>query len=272
MTHLLPADLLRRSVHVLVVGCGGTGGAIAGGLPYLHQAMLAAGHPGGLDVTLMDGDTISLTNCVRQPFGQNEIGLSKAVVLATRLNLFWGLHWTAVPSHLTVNSDVAKVDLLIGCVDSRAARQTISRLVGGMRSRVAYWLDLGNAADSGQFVLGQPLNGRNGRSAVRLRTASELFPEVVEPDLDDQSEPSCSAVEALERQEPYVNQVLAYHALGLLGRLFRYGRIEHHGALVHVGLNRVQPLAVDPEVWRRLRRRGRRCVEASSALVRGRRR
>ena len=61
-------ELLRRRVRVLVVGCGGTGSAIAAGLPYLHEAMVANGHPGGLHVTLMDGDTISATNCVRQPF------------------------------------------------------------------------------------------------------------------------------------------------------------------------------------------------------------
>lgn len=258
MTHTLPADLLQRPVRMLVVGCGGTGSAIAGGLPYLHQAMIVAGHPGGLDVTLMDGDIISPTNCVRQPFGQNEIGLSKALVLATRLNLFWGLHWTAVPNHLLPQSDISRVDALIGCVDSRAARRTINQLVGGLRSRVAYWLDLGNGADSGQFVLGQPHNGRNLRSSARLRTAAELLPEIVEPDLDAENEPSCSALESLERQEPFVNQTLAYHALGLLAQLFRYGRIEHHGAFVHIGQNRVRPLAIDPEVWRKLRRRGSR--------------
>ena len=50
--HLIPNELLTRQVRVVVVGCGGTGSAIAGGLPYLHQAMLAHGHPGGLHVTL----------------------------------------------------------------------------------------------------------------------------------------------------------------------------------------------------------------------------
>ena len=89
--HTIPRELLCRRVRVLVVGCGGTGSAIAAGLPYLHQAMIAGGHPGGLDVTLMDGDTVAHNNCVRQPFARCEIGLDKSVVLANRLNLFWGL-------------------------------------------------------------------------------------------------------------------------------------------------------------------------------------
>jgi len=68
--HSIHPELLRRRVRVLVVGCGGTGSAVAAGLPYLHQAMIANGHPAGLQVTLLDGDVISPTNCVRQPFAR----------------------------------------------------------------------------------------------------------------------------------------------------------------------------------------------------------
>src|ERR1051326_1516143 len=165
--HALNPELLRRAVRVLVIGCGGSGSAIASGLPYLHQAMLVAGHPGGLHVTIMDGDLISPSNCVRQPFCSSEIGLSKAVVMVSRLNLFWGLDWTAVPENLTSNTNISNFDIVIGCVDTRGARQLIHTKVAGSRSRVAYWLDLGNAADTGQFVLGQPLNARNRRSGAR---------------------------------------------------------------------------------------------------------
>src|SRR5579859_8133202 len=98
--HQIPSVLLQRKVQVTVVGCGGTGSTIAAGLPYLHQAMLARGHPHGLDVTLIDGDRITRTNCVRQPFSESEIGLYKATVLATRINLFWGLNWKAAPHFL----------------------------------------------------------------------------------------------------------------------------------------------------------------------------
>src|SRR4030081_1275155 len=91
--HTIPSPLLEKTVRITVVGCGGNGSAVASGLPYLHQAMLALGHPGGLDVTFVDGDRISRINCVRQPFSESEIGLYKATVLATRINLFWGLDW-----------------------------------------------------------------------------------------------------------------------------------------------------------------------------------
>lgn len=258
--HTLTAELLRREVRVLVVGCGGNGTAVAAGLPYLHQAMLVAGHPGGLQVTLMDGDIISPANCVRQPFSTAEIGLAKAVVMVSRLNLFWGLSWTAIPEFLSEQSKIYDFDVVISCVDTRAARITIGKHVQGWRSRVVYWLDLGNSADSGQFVLGQPLNGRNRRSAVRLRTAPELFPEIVQESLDGDGTPSCSAVEALERQEPFINQALSYHALALLTQLFRHGRIEHHGAFVNVRENRVQPLTMNAEIWRKMRRRGQRSL------------
>ena len=256
MWHSLSSELLRQPVRVLVVGCGGNGSAITAGLPYLHQAMVLHGHQGGLDVTLMDGDVVSATNCVRQPFSHAEIGHSKAVVLISRVNLFWGLSWHAVPEHFCSQTGMDRVDILIGCVDSRAARRVIAEKVTGQRSSVSYWLDLGNHSTGGQFVLGQPWNWRNKRSSTRLRTVAELFPELVEPSLDDDAQPSCSAVEALERQEPFVNPAIASHALALLARLFRHGSITYHGAFVNVAGGRVQPLAVDPKLWRGMRRRG----------------
>ena len=97
--HTILPHLLRRTMKVAVVGCGGTGSAIVSGLPHLHQALIAGGHPSGLSVTVIDGDRISAANCVRQPFSASEIGLFKSVVLINRLNLFWGLDWQAVPHH-----------------------------------------------------------------------------------------------------------------------------------------------------------------------------
>jgi hypothetical protein len=83
-----------------------------------------------------------------------------------------------------------------------------------------------------------------------------LFPEVIQGELDGDGLPSCSAAEALDRQEPFVNPTLANHALALLARLFRYGTISYHGAFVGLSsLADVQALRTDPKYWRRLRNR-----------------
>ena len=259
--HRIHPELLKRQVRVLVVGCGGTGSAIVAGLPYLHQSLVARGHPGGLHVTVMDGDTISPTNCIRQPFARSEVGLNKAIVLVNRLNLFWGLKWEAVPVHLkpgtcisrSYSGDDLRAQILIGCVDTRSARGIIRDAVSKW-STVSYWCDQGNNADSGQFILGEPLNERNRRSKLRLRCAWELFPEIVDPSLDDDGEPSCSAAASLERQEPFINSTLAQHALALLARLFRYGKLSYHGGFVNLATGAAAVLRIDPQCWKRTSR------------------
>lgn len=235
-----------RSIYRLaVIGCGGTGSALIGGLPLLHQALTVTGHP-GLQVIVADGDKVSATNCVRQPFSESEIGLFKSTVLVNRLNLFWGFNWQASTEYVTRKTE-HEVDILISCVDTRSARFEIIR--SPLFKNCAYWLDLGNTADGGQFVLGQPRNSRNRRTRHRLPTVVELFPEIAYAELDkDEDLPSCSAIAALERQEPFINQVLAYHAMALLGRLFRHGEIGYHGGFIDLRSGRMAPIHIAGEI------------------------
>jgi len=231
-----------RSVYrMAVIGCGGSGSALVGGLPFLHQALTAIGHP-GLQVVVADGDRVSASNCVRQPFSESEIGMPKSTVLVNRLNLFWGLHWQSSTEYVTRKTQ-GKVDFLISCVDTRAARFEIIR--SPLYKNCAYWLDVGNTADGGQFVLGQPWNSRNSRTHHRMPTVFDLFPEIAEAGLDkDDDLTSCSAIEALERQEPFINQVLAYQALALLARLFRGHEIGYHGGFVDLKSGRMAPIRI----------------------------
>jgi len=183
---------------------------------------------------------------------------NKVTVLINRINLFWGTKWNAQPacfdeSTLRSNSD-RNPDFLIGCVDTRVARSVIEQSVMKRSSHVAYWLDLGNNASSGQFVLAQPLNGRNRPNAKRLRTVTEPYPEVADAAAGEDPVPSCSAIEALERQEPFINQTLAVSALALLARPFRYGRLIQHGGFFNAGTGQMTALPVDPDLWRRIRK------------------
>lgn len=237
--HRIDPALLEGPVPILVIGCGGTGSAFAAGLPYLHQAMIALGHPGGLNVTLVDDDVVSPANCVRQAFSQSDIGLPKATVLATRINAFWGLEWSAVVARVDVHFDrYVPWDLVVSCVDTRAARADINAYIRRQR-RGRYWLDIGNKASDGQFVLGQPEHNSVVR---RLPTVAEKYPEILDERLDDDDLPSCSALEAITRQEPFVNQVLASQALALLARLFRWGQISYHGGFVNLETGLMVPI------------------------------
>jgi sulfur-carrier protein adenylyltransferase/sulfurtransferase len=200
---------------------------------------------------LIDGDRVSRTNCVRQPFSESEIGLYKSVVLATRINLFWGLDWKGLNCFVD-ESWGQETDILVGCVDSRAARSAIKKTQSFWNCH--YWLDLGNNADAGQFVLGEPENPKNKSRELRLPTVAELFSELVDSKLDRKDKlPSCSAVEALERQEAFVNQALAYQALAMLARLFRHGRLSYHGAFVNLRSGRTVPIPIDPIHWARMK-------------------
>jgi len=243
MMHTLDPQLLERPIRILVVGCGGNGSAIVSGLPYLHQAMLAFGHPGGLQVTLIDPDTVSETNCVRQPFCRTEIGFPKAIVPAHRINLFWGLNWQGMQAQIQQVAKSADVDVVVGCVDTRRARRAIDKWA--LHSRVLYWLDLGNNASSGQFILGQPHNSANKRRGkCRLPTVIELFPKIAAPGKKDDDQPSCSAAEALTRQEPFINQTLAYQALAMLTQLLRHGSVSYQGGFCNLATGQVAPLPI----------------------------
>lgn len=85
----------------------------------------------------------------------------------------------------------------------------------------------------------------------RVRTVSELFPEITDVEAGEDPLPSCSAVEALDRQEPFINQTLAAGALAMLAQLFRYGKLSHHGAFFNAKTGQMCALPVDPAVRRR---------------------
>ena len=187
---------------------------------------------------------------MRQPFSESEIGLYKATVLATRINLFWGLGWRGMPCFVDERWS-QETDIVIGCVDSRAARHRDHPHTN--------LLELPLLARSGQQRRQRAVCSGTARERQkqvrrqRLPTASELFPELVDSKLDRKDKlPSCSAVEALERQEPFVNHTLAYQAMAMLARLFRYGKLSYHGGFVNLRNGRTVALPVDPAVWARM--------------------
>lgn len=258
MIHRIKPQLLTREVNVLVVGAGGTGSHVLVGLAQLHHAMLALRHPGGLDVTVMDPDTVSATNVGRQMFFPSDIGLNKADVLVQRLNMAMGLNWTSVSKALTGESNLHNCDIVVGCIDNRKARSVIA---DNGTSASYYWLDMGNTQQGGQIVLGQVTGLRYRKELPHI---GDLFPETIDASLDAGDDtPSCSMAEALEKQSLFVNRAMALYGLNLLSELFRHGEIDYHGVFVNLKTARTAPIKIDPVQWERMGYKTQTAAEAA---------
>ena len=242
------------SIHV--VGAGGNGGHFISGLARLHAALPALGKE-GFKVTLFDPDIVTEANLGRQLFSPADLGQPKANVLIHRLNLFHGLDWKAVPALYSVENGFSCADLVVGCVDTKQSRRSIWKIAQrGSR----YWLDLGNNAQDGQVILGEPvgssssgfIRSRKLYNPNRLPTVMELCPAMNKRNAKEDDTPSCSLAEALEKQDLFINQTLATLALHLLWSLFRNEKIDHHGYFVNLAGGRVTPLPVCPDTWNRM--------------------
>ena len=172
-------------------------------------------------------------------------------MLVNRLNAYYGFSWDAAPA--TWRRSGRAPGIVISCVDSAKARREIGAGVEGIEN-LYYWLDLGNRAEDGQAVLGCPVWDDKHRANYpeRLPTIIELFPELMAMKREDTA-PSCSLAEALERQHLFVNQAVVTPALQILWQLLRFGKIDWHGAFVNLRTGRTMPLPVDQAVWARMR-------------------
>lgn len=249
--HLNPALATPRPVDVLVVGAGGTGSQVVTALAQMHHALTSLDHP-GLQVTVLDDDTVSLSNIGRQWFFKADLGQSKAEVLVNRCNLTLGTSWKAVRGKLSASDRVAHA-LVIGCVDTRESRYAIMRAMEeGIRGR-SYWLDFGNRRYDGQVILGEVSRARRKTNEPdKLPHVGELFPEAIDPSAVDPDEgPSCSLAEALRKQSLFINRTLVAHGMGMLWELLHTGQIDYHGVWVNLKTGRSSSLAVDPAAWER---------------------
>lgn len=253
MIHNINPDLLRRVVHVVLVGAGGTGSHVLRRLANLHNAIVELGHPAGLDVTCYDPDEVSKTNVGRQAFYPSDVGLSKADILVHRCNMLTQLNWRAKKEKITAGHRFYNADIIIGCVDNRLGRKAILSAIEGA-GRPMYYMDFGNRENDGQVILGQVMRKGAAKEthANRLPHVANLFPELIDESLDDEDDtPSCSLAEALARQSLFINDALAFSGMNLLWELFRYGRISYHGVFINNKTGRQSPLPIDPVAWKR---------------------
>lgn len=244
-------------VSVNVIGGGGTGSQMMTCLARLDVTLRALGHP-GLFVRLYDPDRVSETNIGRQLFAESEIGLNKAQCLISRVNNFFGNDWAAeqrlYPSKIKEAGTNDMANIFITCTDNTESRLTLWKILKQLREmrhfdmqNPLYWLDIGNGQTFGQVLLGTVQKIEQPRSE-KFQTVSAL-PVITEyvdykQIKNEDSGPSCSLAEALEKQDLFINSTLAQLGSNILWKLFRYGKIEYQGVYLNLDTMKVNPIAV----------------------------
>ncbi len=198
-----------------IVGCGGTGAAVARSVARMVYDMREA-RMHTPRVVLIDPDRVERHNVGRQLFSEADVGQPKAQVLMRRFNLALGLSMTAICEPVDAERHFERWgNLIVGCVDNHLARQTLAQVSD------AVWVDAGNHASAGQVVIGntgerdrvlRQLDGRDGKVGY-LPHAGLLFPALLEPDADAEPTPqptqSCAELVAARSQELLVNDWMA---------------------------------------------------------------
>jgi len=246
-TYYPPLWLGEKTVKVVLVGAGGTGSEALDVLARIHHGLLGVGHPGGLAVTLIDGDEVSEANVGRQRYSYHDIGLKKSDVLIHRYNLFYGLTWSSIPAYLD-NDNIAivvdDVDILITCVDKANVRCKIAEYCDYDDDLI--WIDHGNSQFKATVILGNACQNVSA-TPLRLPHVVDLFPEMYH--VNDDDAPSCSMAEALRQQDLMVNRTVADIGGMLLWKLLREGQLTMHGAMIDTQSLSVQPIKIDDAVW-----------------------
>lgn len=248
-------------VTIFIIGAGGTGSQVITNLARMDIALQALGHP-GLHVTVFDPDIITEANIGRQLFCEAELGQNKAMAVVTRINRFFGTTWVAEncrypfgEASRNKNEATKLSNIIITCTDNIRSRLDLWRLLKKNREisvnnekTVYYWMDFGNSQTTGQVFIGTV------RNKIQQPTSGEYIPipqmNVVTEEVsystikDRDSGPSCSLAEALEKQDLYINSILAQVGCDILWRMFKEGRTLYRGAYVNLDTLRVNPIPV----------------------------
>jgi PRTRC genetic system ThiF family protein len=246
-------------VTVNLIGCGGTGSQMLNNLARMNSALKALGHT-GLFVRTIDPDIVTEANMGRQLFSKADVGHHKCMVLAGRINRFFGTDWEGMPALYTEKSKVPAANITISCVDSGAARLGIKKglYAAGKKeegnhtepyNRTYYWMDFGNTMAAGQVVMGTLQDIRQPKDEVyitkeRLLCIGDLHPDIFKDKPGEERGPSCSMAEALGRQDLTINSALANYGWGILWKMFREAKLKYHGGYLNQETMSSNPIKV----------------------------
>tara|TARA_R110002012_G_scaffold50279_4_gene130112 strand:+ start:638 stop:1402 length:765 start_codon:yes stop_codon:yes gene_type:complete len=249
--HYMEQSLIApvHKVTIAVIGAGGTGSSVLAILGRMNAGLIGLGHP-GFFVRCYDPDEVSQANIGRQLFSETDLGKFKSDVTIERINRFYSTNWDSIPKEFEIDFEKPRIsyNIIITCVDNVQIRRDIQKVKTKLRTEQPYntcyyWLDFGNGNNYGQAILGTMghINQPEGAKCITMPTIIEME-KTLGKLIDNDDSPSCSTLEALNRQDLLVNSTLAEFGMNLLWKLFRQYRTSQNGIFMNLDKMIVNPI------------------------------
>lgn len=234
-----PEQLTHLHINLMLIGCGGTGSALA---PSLARIAFHGQRKGiRFHIIFVDPDIVDESNVGRQRFTPGaEIGLPKANCLTTRLNLAFGLDIAAIAAPFSAEllsyfpespRSHIKRTLLIGAVDNNVARRAIHDVVSHNQGR-AWALDCGNARFNGHVAIGNLGDPERLTLDKRIGLANGIpspylqEPLLLQTDPEPEQPASCAELALADEQSIMVNEMVAAIAGRYVDQFALQGRLS----------------------------------------------
>jgi len=201
---------------IICIGAGGTGGYFLKEFSrFLPGSMKRVA---GLYV--IDGDTVEEHNLTRQCFQEEDVGSSKATVLAEILNDAFHLYWRSFPTYLTnvaqlediIKLETNEIPIILGCVDNHGCRLILEDFF--RKHKNCIYFDSANEFISGEVIMSFKINNRQ-LSPLR----SEVFSDILKGDLRNVTELSCEELNVSSPQHISVNMMAGLILLSAVSQL-----------------------------------------------------
>jgi PRTRC genetic system ThiF family protein len=245
----------KESVHLVVVGAGGTGSQVI-----VHLARLAWHYSElfGTKTTMAiyDPDEVERKNIGRQGFSERDVGQNKAVVMSERINMWLGMSSVAYPQklahrHCDIAHDYGSINVIVGCVDGVEGREEMERVIRrSEHSFNAVWIDSGNGLYSGQVAIGTDpecsipvkLDSVSG-VAAKIPAPSIQLPELmVKQEVSTNEGVGCADVAVTGAQSVMINSAMASVVGRYVSQVYE-GRVDT--LRTYVNLDPVTAVSVD---------------------------
>lgn len=213
---LSPFFMFTSKIHIILIGCGGTGGCF---FSRLARFMADLEIPNlQIAISIIDGDHVESKNLIRQPFLMDDLGSNKAVALARAAEESVLLRVRAYPMYLKPdNVDTLlghfpfecysnhDIRIIIGAVDNHACRKLLHKyFLETHFLGKTFYIDSANEISCGEIVI-----AKKDGNHILAPDRAHYYPDILNDTDKAPYEMSCEELNAAAPQHLATNGLAA---------------------------------------------------------------